>query len=68
MSKRKNHGHANHKRDALKSGKKGKPKRATLVLVFEGRDAAGKGGDHQADYRESEPQVLPGPVAGKADR
>jgi len=29
MSKRKNHGHANHKRDALKSGKKGKPKRAT---------------------------------------
>ena len=68
MSKRKNHGHANYKWDALRSGKKGKLKRLLrkragqtagparqdagvdstrgpkLVLVFEGRDAAGKGG------------------------
>ena len=39
-----------------------------IVVLFEGRDAAGKGRDHQAVHRAPQPARRPGGRAGKADR
>ena len=39
-----------------------------VVIIFEGRDAAGKGGGDKDDYRMPQPSFLPHHCLGRADR